>query len=44
MIELIGLSKRYGEATVVDDLSLEVKRGELLVLLGAVHFDGRPAR
>jgi osmoprotectant transport system ATP-binding protein len=35
MIELIGLSKRYGEAMAVEDLSLEVPRGELLVLLGA---------
>jgi osmoprotectant transport system ATP-binding protein len=35
MIELIGLSKHYGETVAVEDLSLEVTRGELLVLLGA---------
>ena len=35
MLELIGLSKRYGEATAVENLSFEVARGELLVLLGA---------
>ena len=34
MIELERLSKRYGAALAVDDLSLRVARGELLVLLG----------
>jgi osmoprotectant transport system ATP-binding protein len=34
MIELERLSRRYGEALAVDDLSLRVARGELLVLLG----------
>jgi osmoprotectant transport system ATP-binding protein len=34
MIELRRLTKRYGDATVVDDLSVSVTRGELLVLLG----------
>jgi osmoprotectant transport system ATP-binding protein len=34
MIELQRLSKAYGEILAVDDLSLEVARGELLVLLG----------
>ena len=34
MIELERLTKRYGEATAVDGLTLEVKEGELLVLLG----------
>lgn len=34
MIELEGVSKRYGATTVVDDLSLRVDAGELLVLLG----------
>jgi osmoprotectant transport system ATP-binding protein len=34
MIELRGLSKRYGDATVVDDVSLTVAAGEMLVLLG----------
>ncbi len=34
MIELRSLSKRFGGRDVVDDLSLEVARGELLVLVG----------
>ncbi len=34
MIELEGLTKKYGEATAVDGLTLEVNEGELLVLLG----------
>jgi osmoprotectant transport system ATP-binding protein len=34
MIDTIGLTKRYGSAVAVDDLSLHVSEGELLVLLG----------
>ena len=34
MIETESLTKRYGQATVVDALSLSVADGELLVLLG----------
>ncbi|MGH9350296.1 MAG: ABC transporter ATP-binding protein [Vicinamibacterales bacterium] len=34
MIDTIGLTKRYGSAVAVDDLSLHVSAGELLVLLG----------
>ncbi|MBM41290.1 MAG: glycine/betaine ABC transporter ATP-binding protein [Acidobacteria bacterium] len=34
MIELRGLSKRYGNRLAVAELSLEVAKGELLVLLG----------
>ena len=34
MIETVGLSKRYGDVAVVDDVSLRVDEGELLVLLG----------
>ena len=34
MIELRRLVKRYGDQVAVDDLSLEVGEGELLVLLG----------
>ncbi len=34
MIRASGLTKRYGGAAVVDDLSLEVGAGELVVLLG----------
>ena len=35
MIELIDLSKRYGDRVAVEQLSLSVERGELLVLLGS---------
>jgi osmoprotectant transport system ATP-binding protein len=35
MIELERVSKRYGGATVVDDLSLAVRDGELCVLIGS---------
>ena len=34
MIQLSGVSKRYGSRVVVDDLSLDVAAGELLILLG----------
>lgn len=34
MIELVGLTKRYGDVTVVDDVSLTIADGELTVLLG----------
>jgi len=34
MIELQHLTKRYGDAVAVDDLSLSVAAGELVVLLG----------
>ena len=34
MIETAGLTKRYANVVAVDDLSLHVARGELLVLLG----------
>ena len=34
MIQLNGVSKRYGSRVVVDDLSLDVAAGELLILLG----------
>ena len=34
MIELVGLTKRYGDALAVDALDLTVARGELLVLVG----------
>lgn len=33
-IELYGLTKRYGNLTAVDDLSLTVRQGELFSLLG----------
>jgi osmoprotectant transport system ATP-binding protein len=34
VIELAGLGKRFGSTQVVENLSLEIERGELLVLLG----------
>ncbi len=34
MIETVGLTKRYGDVVAVDNLSLRVDEGELLVLLG----------
>lgn len=34
VLELAGLTKRYNGATVVDDLSLAVERGEIFGLLG----------
>ncbi len=34
MIQAMGLTKRYGAAAVVDDLTLDVGAGELVVLLG----------
>ena len=34
VIETVGLTKRYADVAVVDDLSLRVEQGELLVLLG----------
>jgi len=33
-IEIIGLKKQYGSATVLDDFSLSVGKGELIVILG----------
>lgn len=33
-LEIEGLSKRFGELTVLDDVSLEVPEGEVLALLG----------
>ncbi len=34
MIEVVGLTKRYGDVTVVDDVSFSVARGEVLGFLG----------
>ena len=34
MIQLHELTKRFGDETAVDGLSLHVERGELLVVLG----------
>ena len=34
LIETIGLTKRYGQVAAVDDVSVRVDEGELLVLLG----------
>jgi osmoprotectant transport system ATP-binding protein len=35
VIEILGVTKRYGGRTVVDNLSLEVPEGEFCVLLGS---------
>ncbi len=34
MIELVKVSKRYGEVTVLANISLEIRQGELTVLIG----------
>src|SRR5262249_43875127 len=34
-VELRGLTKRYGEVAVVDDVSLTIEHGRLVCLLGA---------
>jgi putative spermidine/putrescine transport system ATP-binding protein len=34
-LSLAGLTRRFGEHAAVDDLSLEIRRGELLALIGA---------
>ena len=34
MISLTGLTKRFGPVTAVDDISLSIKRGEVLGFLG----------
>lgn len=34
-IEVVGLTKRYGSTTVVDDVTFSVRRGEVFGLLGA---------
>lgn len=34
MLELVGLTKRYGETLAVDDLTLSVDSGEVCVLIG----------
>ena len=33
-VQLVGVTKRYGDVTAVDNLDLEVKPGEFLSLLG----------
>jgi ABC transporter len=34
VLQAVGLTKRYGDLTAVDDLSFEVRRGEILGFLG----------
>ena len=34
MMELVGVGKRYGEIEALNDVSLEVRRGEVLTILG----------
>ena len=33
-LELVNVTKRYGKTLVVDNVSLEAKKGEFVVLLG----------
>ena len=35
MLEIVGLSKRYGEVLAVNDLSLTIEAGEIFTMLGA---------
>lgn len=41
MIQTLGLTRRYGERVAVEDLTLEVKAGEVLGLWGPTAR-GRP--
>ena len=34
MLELLGVTKRYGEQTVLDDISLTVENGQIVSILG----------
>lgn len=34
IIEIVGVTKVFDDVTVVDDLSLSIKRGEFVTLLG----------
>src|SRR3954469_5160607 len=34
-VQIIGLSKQFGTATVLDNINFEVAQGEIVVLLGA---------
>ncbi|MGO7209221.1 ATP-binding cassette domain-containing protein, partial [Rhizobium ruizarguesonis] len=34
MIEIRNVTKRYGAATVVDDVSMSVEKGEITVIVG----------
>ena len=34
MVELCGITKRFGDLTVVNDISLQIEQGEFLTLLG----------
>jgi len=37
-VRFAGISKRYGESTVLHELNLDVRRGEFLTLLGPQRF------
>jgi len=43
MIRLVGLTKRYGDFTALDDVSLDIRRGETLALLGQTAAVNQPS-
>ena len=34
VVEVVGVSKKYGNVTALEDVSLEVKRGEMFCVMG----------
>ncbi len=47
MLELHGVTKRYGETLAVDKVSFRCERGELIGIIGRTHgvrFKARPPR
>ena len=43
VIELTGLTKKYGDFTAVNDLNLQIRKGEIFGLLGP-NDDAGPDR
>ena len=35
VVEVVGVSKKYGNVTALEDVSFEVKRGEMFCIIGA---------
>ena len=42
MIEVTGITKRYGDTVAVDDLSFDVKPGQITGFLGRTGRGSRP--